>query len=583
MKQKQMSEEEQKAGLSRRNFLKGAAVGVSGIATMGILSACSRSGDAEKTAAAVDVMTYEKSQSLKWNFEIPPKPITDIASEETADIIVIGSGMAGLTTACSAAENGAKVILISGSSKPISRGGSNQAANSRVMKKYGVEPLNAPKLFKREYMAHTYHVDQSKWAKFYNRSEEAMNWLIDKVESKGIEVILERDNTDELGPSYAHGFVLPNAKKGEMVMSGQQGAVETLEAFAKNAGATIYYNTVAKQLVRDDNNKGRVSAVIAEKNGKFIKYKGAKGIVLATGDFSADKEMLAKYCSWILPLASKETAKTDYNIGFSMTGIYKGDGQKMGLWVGAAWQKTVPNAPMIHGGMGGGYEPIGSHTGLVVNPRGKRFYNEDCSAPYSATHLLSQADNGYCGIWGKNYAQALVKSGREFHTFGQTYTDPAWTPEEIIQKWEDGIEGGAYFKADTIEQLCEVMGLPVAETVASVKRYNELCKAGEDKDFYKDASLMIPVETGPFYGSKGKATFMTIMGGLRTDANMQVCDEKDTPIPGLFNVGQMVGDMYANIYNFAIPGHSLGGNCLTFGYVLGKDLAKDAIAGNKTI
>ena len=69
-------------------------------------------------------------------------------------------------------------------------------------------------------------------------------------------------------------------------------------------------------------------------------------------------------------------------------------------------------------------------------------------------------------------------------------------------------------------------------------------------------------------------TFMTIMGGLRTSVDMEVCDENDQPIPGLFNVGCMVGDMYANQYNFAIPGNSYGLNCLTFGYLLGHDLAE---------
>ncbi len=69
------------------------------------------------------------------------------------------------------------------------------------------------------------------------------------------------------------------------------------------------------------------------------------------------------------------------------------------------------------------------------------------------------------------------------------------------------------------------------------------------------------------------AMFMTVMGGLRTNHKLQVCEEDDTPIEGLFNVGCMVGDMYANTYNFAVPGHSYGINCITFGYLLGHDLA----------
>jgi predicted oxidoreductase len=151
----------------------------------------------------------------------------------------------------------------------------------------------------------------------------------------------------------------------------------------------------------------------------------------------------------------------------------------------------------------------------------------------------------------------------------------------MIQMWDAGVESKAYFKADTIEDLVKQLGLPEEETLATVKHYNELCKKGQDDDFFKDSGLMIPVENGPFYASKNTPIFMTVMGGLNTDINMQVLDPEDKPIPGLFNVGQMVGDMYANTYNFAIPGQSLGGNCLTFGFNLGRDLATDAIEANK--
>lgn len=560
-------------GISRRDFCKGSMLTAVGVAAAGLVGGCDNQQQAAETAATA---------TAKYSFETPPAPITRISSEETADIVVIGSGMSGLTTACSAAESGAKVILISGSSAPISRGGSNQSAYSRVMQENGCERMDPVKLFPREFMAGSYRIDQSKWSKYYNQSEEAMNWLIGKMEAKGIKVTLERDNKDSLSPSYAHGFVPPNAS-GSMVKSGQQSVVEALADYCQKAGVVIHYNTVAKQLVRK-NNKGRVTGVIAQKSGKYIKYNGTKAVILATGDFSRDKEMMTKYCPWVLPLMPEGEAKTDYNVGFAMGGLFKGDGQKMGLWAGAAWQHTWPNAPMIQGNWGGGYQPLGFHEGLVVNSQGERFYNENISAPYSATHLLTQKNYVSYGIWGTNYAQALVDSGREWHTFGQNFKDPAWTPAQMIQKWDEGTKGSAftkYFKANTLEELCKAMGAPVKETLASVKRYNELCQAGQDTDFFKDPSLMIPVATAPFYGAKNVPTFMTVMGGLRTDSHMQVCDKNDKPIPGLFNVGQMVGDMFANLYNFALPGQSLGGCCLTFGYVLGRELAADAIEANK--
>jgi predicted oxidoreductase len=119
------------------------------------------------------------------------------------------------------------------------------------------------------------------------------------------------------------------------------------------------------------------------------------------------------------------------------------------------------------------------------------------------------------------------------------------------------------------------MGLP-EETLGTIEHYNEMCHNGNDDDFHKDASLMIPIEEGPFFGQKGDmALFLTILGGLRTDSHMRVCDEDDNPIPGLYNVGTMVGDMYAVNYTFQIPGFNLGATCICFGYMTGKYIAEN--------
>ena len=141
--------------------------------------------------------------------------------------------------------------------------------------------------------------------------------------------------------------------------------------------------------------------------------------------------------------------------------------------------------------------------------------------------------------------------------------------------WDAGVEDGSYFKADTLDDLAQQLELDAAKLKEVVTRYNELCEKGVDEDFYKNPDFLVKIEEeGPYYAAVNTCTFMTIMGGLRTSVNMEVCDENDQPIPGLFNVGCMIGDMYANQYNFAIPGNSYGLNCLTFGYLLGHDLAE---------
>lgn len=572
-------------GFSRRDFLKFGAVGAAGAAAAAGLAGCaapaSKEGDASASASGVmessDAVLKLKDGMLKWSFMIPPEPIADDRIVETVenDIIVVGGGMSGFTTAVSAAENGAKVTLFSAASAPISRGGSNYARNSKVMEELGIEPFDPVPFYYHEMRAASFAVDQRKWMRGYNNSEEAMNWMIDIAREAGLEVIMERDNTFDMGPNYAHAFSTEGDST--MVSTGQQGAVEALEAKAKEYGVQIIYDTKAEQLIREDGESGRVTGVVASKmNGEgYVKFVARKAVVLATGDFSNDKEMLAAYCPQVLPLVGYEQGEIDYNTSFNLTGIYGGDGQKMGLWAGAAWQHAYPAAPMMQGAWGGSHEPCGFHMGLNVNDNTERYQREDISAPYSSNHLLSQPNNEAWGIWTANYPQAILDKGHEWYTFGMDYTLPALTPDELVAMWDEGAKDGSYYKADTLDDLASQLGLDAEKLKAVVARYNELCDKGVDEDFYKNPDFLVRIdEAGPFYAARNYAMFMTVMGGLRTSVNMEVCDANDEPIPGLFNVGAMVGDMYANTYNFAIPGNSYGINCLTFGYLLGRDLAE---------
>ena len=88
---------------------------------------------------------------------------------------------------------------------------------------------------------------------------------------------------------------------------------------------------------------------------------------------------------------------------------------------------------------------------------------------------------------------------------------------------------------------------------------------------------MHPFGEGPYYGqsSGGMLIFLTVLGGLSTDAHFRVCDKEDKPIPGLFNVGTMVGDMFATNYTFMVEGANYGANCITFGYLTGKYIAEN--------
>lgn len=66
-----------------------------------------------------------------------------------------------------------------------------------------------------------------------------------------------------------------------------------------------------------------------------------------------------------------------------------------------------------------------------------------------------------------------------------------------------------------------------------------------------------------------------MLGGLRTDIDMRVCDANDEPIPGLYNIGSMAGDCYGGYYTFCIPGHNYGMNCVCYGYLTGRYIAEN--------
>jgi succinate dehydrogenase/fumarate reductase flavoprotein subunit len=588
--------------ISRRQFVSGAAA----VAAGGVLVSCApktitpdapttdataapaapAAADAATTApaatAAAPAAMNAALASQKWEFEIPPAPIADadIAATVEADIIVVGAGHAGLVTANSAAENGAKVVLISASKAPAYRGGSMAAAYSKAMEKAGVERYDVNTYFKRELSMASYNVDQDKWWKFYRNSEEAMNWLIDKMEAAGYQCVIEAANVDpNNGPANvavsSHSFI---SKDMTSAGSGAQFSAETLAASAIASGVQIIYKMIAKQLIRDDNNTGRVSAVIAQgEDGKYTKYVGKKAIVLATGDFSADKEMMAKYCPWALPLLS-DAGDQGYDTNLKIGGVFKGDGQKMGLWIGAAWQKTFPNAPMILIGAGGAGlpspQPYGAHRGLIINKNGYRYGNEDANGSYAGVAMMHQPEMKAFAIWDSDYAEKSAP----WHFFGSVYGADPVPPADVIAKWEKAVSNKTMVKGDTIDDVINQLGLPLDATKATIDRYNGFAASGADLDYFKRPELLLPIAKGPFYGSASdNVTFLTIMGGLRTNLDMQVCDENDQPIPGLFNVGTMIGDYYANCYNFNIMGNNYGANCLTFGYITGRAIAKDEI------
>lgn len=584
--------------LNRRDFLKGALATGALAASGAALTACSPSSNAGESAssgaASTEAMTAETYQDVKWSFEIPPEPVadSDIAETYTHDIVIVGSGMAGLCTAVSAAEQGADVIVFSASSKPISRGGSNHAIGSDYQKAKGIEytPEIAREIVKAEQTAGTYLMDKKKWERWINHSAESINWTIKHMEAQGLKTCLEPGYTDPDGtitvPPASHNFYNDEQPFGALYGAPLQ-AQAYADIFTGDFGGEIHYKTVAQYLIRDNDNTGRVSAVVAQReDGSYVKYEGTKAVVLATGDFSKNPDMMAKYSPWAWE-HFKDTLSVgdvDYDAELVYSGLMPGDGQKMGLWIGAAWQKSYPVAPMINGGASGpAHGVISNFWGLNMDIHGERYQNECTNFAYGAISLLQLPEKTAFAVWDKAYAYTQD----EWESFGccidyENGIMPS-TPDEMIANWDKAATegkssigvGSTYYKADTLEELVEQMeGIDKEQALKTIEQYNQYAEQGLDEQFHVNPEILYPISTPPFYATKVTgATFLTVCGGLRTNDKMQVCDENDTPIEGLYNTGIMTGDFYANTYNFVMPGQNLGAVCGTLSYLLGRDLA----------
>lgn len=564
--------------IDRRSFIQGgAALGVAGaVAPLALAD--------EKPAGLV-----ASDVAGTWAFEIAPDPI-DIEGIQTveAQIVVIGAGTSGLIAANSAIDEGADVVLITASSIAISRGGSNNAVYSKVMERAGV-PRQSIRDYREEMMFGNFNnVDQRKWFKYYNNSEEAMNYVIDIAEDAGLYVGLEQTNLIKedsifFQPYGTHCFL--ESQDTPLAGMQQQVLVDELARLFQEKGGRLDWRTCAKQLVRGgvpNGKEGRVDAVVAQnmETGEYVKYVGTKGIIMATGDFSADRDMMTKYCPTYVKLVPERTfelEEVDYDNNRLVTGgVYKGDGQKMGLWVGAAWQKNGTAVPMYGPRTAGpAYHRCANYFGLLVDRNGRRFMDEYEGRSLGPINQSLQAGGISIAIWD-------IDTADRFTWYDQSYVyeirdETIKDVEAVKASWDAAVERGSYLKADTLEELVAMAGLPES-TLDEIQRYNDMCAAGHDDDFYKDPDFLIPVLNPPFYcqiSNYNAGELHTVLGGLRTNSEMQVCDADDNPIPGLYNVGAMVGDLYSGMYTFKFAGLNYGMSCVTFGYLTGKYVANN--------
>ena len=424
-----------------------------------------------------------------------------VAGEEIVydvEVVVVGAGAAGLSAALAAQEMNANVLVlekggITGGST-VRSGGKILAAGTPWQEKQGY--TDTPEMMYEYLMSFDRDdiMNEELVMTFSKGSAENLQWL----EDRGVQV---------QDVEYIHSSLTPwrvhNTMGGGGQTSGHGGQITApLTNLYEGKGGKIVYNCRATELITND--AGAVVGVKAVMTDGTPVTVNAKSVILATGGYAKNEEMLDKYEDFL-----------PNNLYGTVPNTCVGDGLVMATAIGAK-NFDAPGLQLVYVSYDC-YCGINEESGLIVSEDGLRVVDEYTYQSHVATALADAKST--CG-----YYIAAKKGGY------------AVEPYPMIQ-WGVTMEHVPH--AATIGELAETIGVDKAALEATVARYNELCAKGVDEDFGKPAQYMIPVEGDEYYAFRMTPGTSVTFGGLEIDVNARVLDTNNQPIPGLYAAGEV--------------------------------------------
>ena len=474
---------------------------------------------AVKSAAAKAL----EAAGVDKNILTPVEAKEENLEKVTTDVLVIGGGGAGIAAAVAAKEEGKDVVLL----EKLSILGGNTALSGGVITRAATEgdpegTMTADELYDFYMETTGGKPDAEVVRRYVDESVETTKWVHSM--GSGVKETQRFRTTPETIMA-----IQPAQNSG-------RGLVAPMIEEVHEVGVDVRLNMAAEELIVED---GRVVGVKAKnRQGKVQEFYANQGVILATGGFPANKEMLAKYST-----LGADQAYTSCSVGTVGDGITMAEQIGAAIKFGENWDNIGSNSQLTAPYM----MAFPQLNALLVNSSGKRFISEDAQRPTIYNEMLQQ-----------------IAAGEDAFYF-------VFDKNTIGEGVEAFLENGEAFVADTLEELAEKMEVPVEEFMKTVERYNELT-GQEDPDFNKPSKFMLGVQEGPYYAAKTWPIRTSTIGGLVIDKDAHVLDSDNQVIEGLYAAGEVAN--YSFFHSVYSTCGSAVGHAVIYGRIAGQNAAK---------
>ena len=494
--------------------------------------------------------------------------------EKSCDLLVIGAGGSGLLCAVKAAEITGKKVIVLEKNKEV--GGNTWYASgfkahySKLQREAGL-PDNREEEIRRFLQGTLQQEDPQLVHNVFYATEHMLDWLI---ESCGCEEDFSLKEHPMLPGEYMVALENKTGRQWKRIDTsiGPGGAgsfvIDKLLKKAADLDVEIITSCGAKELLQDA--QGAVTGAVAEDAGGKVTVH-AQAVVLATGCFSYDDELVERCCPGFFD-------KDKVPVHRYSVPTCTGDGIHMGIAVGADidYENTqcLILGPAHHPYSFSLVSMIREPETLLVDREGRRFGNEQDNV-MNLRKIMPNLPGRYCwAIMDEHMMEELSQRLSEHNMDGQAGMEIAAHYKEDLE--EELSLGVSAKRADTLEELAEQIGADPNIFRHTLEDYNENCRAGYDKDFFKDPRFLMPLDKGPYYALYCKTFQENAAGGLKIDSQVRVLRADGRVIPNLFGVGdntrgvRLAGDIGPDLVERTISNLTW---CLASGYVAAENVA----------